>query len=157
MALIFGLQNAACLEDQIERLEPLYNFGVRLIQLTYNGRNRVGCGCLEQVDDGLNAFGIRVVEQLNQLGILVDISHCGPRTSLDTARASQAPIAALMSEERWTNYHQVRLEGFDSIAGWPNLTRGLVSRGYADDDIGKILGENWLRLFARVWDGQGGE
>ena len=59
----------------------------------------------------------------------------------------------LMNEARWADYHLAWLEDFDNIAGWLNLTRGLLRRGSADD-IRKILGANWLRMFARIWDGK---
>ena len=62
------------------------------------------------------------------------------------------PAEALPGPERWASYHLARLEGFEGISGWPNLTRGLVARGYTDAEIEGVLGGNWLRLFASFWD-----
>ena len=96
LGVICGLQNAVCLEDDLQRLEILHGFGVRIVQLTYNARNQLGDGCLADGDEGLSDFGARAVARCNDLGLLVDVSHCGPRTSLDAVAASRQPVAATM-------------------------------------------------------------
>jgi membrane dipeptidase len=53
----------------------------RCIQLTYNARNLLGDGCTERTNAGLSDFGVAVVERMNELGIAVDLSHCGEATS----------------------------------------------------------------------------
>ena len=75
-------------------IEVFFNFGVRIMHLTYNRRNWVGDGCLEPADGGLSLHGRDVVKQMNELGIAVDTPHTGRRTTLDAAELSDAPIMA---------------------------------------------------------------
>ena len=63
------------------------------MQLTYNTQNLVGSGCWESRDGGLSDFGRDVVDEMNRLRILIDLSHVGPRTSDDAIRHSKAPVA----------------------------------------------------------------
>jgi membrane dipeptidase len=88
LGLILGFQDATPFEDDLARLDEFYGDGVRIVQLTYNVENRVGFGCLAPEDRGLTELGREVVARLDELGVLIDLSHCGPRTSLDGVRAS---------------------------------------------------------------------
>ncbi len=83
LAVMFGFQNATMIENSIDNLEVLYKAGTRWIQLTYNQRNLLGDGCTERTNAGLSDFGIAVVERMNELGIIVDLSHCGRQTTMD--------------------------------------------------------------------------
>lgn len=91
LGLILGFQNTEMLERDISRLDVFHKLGIRIIQLTYNDRNIIGDGCLEPGDAGLSAFGRQVVERMNALGIAVDLSHCGTRTTADGIAASAKP------------------------------------------------------------------
>jgi membrane dipeptidase len=91
LGLILGFQNTEMIERDLSRLDTYHRLGVRIIQLTYNDRNIVGDGCLEPGDAGLSAFGHQVVERMNSLGLAVDLSHCGTRTTADGIRASNKP------------------------------------------------------------------
>ncbi len=91
LGLILGFQNTEMLERDLSRLDVYHRLGVRIIQLTYNDRNLVGDGCLEPGDAGLSAYGRQVVERMNALGIAVDLSHCGTRTTADGIAASTKP------------------------------------------------------------------
>ncbi|MGQ0734822.1 MAG: dipeptidase [Acidobacteriota bacterium] len=91
LGLILGFQNTEMLERDLSRLDVFHRLGVRIIQLTYNDRNIVGDGCLEPGDAGLSAYGRQVVERMNTLGIAVDLSHCGTRTTADGIAASTKP------------------------------------------------------------------
>jgi membrane dipeptidase len=91
--IIYALQDAVSFESEPSRLESLHALGLRVIQLTYNGRNLLGDGCLEPANAGLSRAGFAAVERLNALGILVDLSHCGRRTSADALSASERPVA----------------------------------------------------------------
>ncbi|MCY4627262.1 MAG: membrane dipeptidase, partial [Acidobacteria bacterium] len=93
MAVVFGFQNATMLEGVLDNLDPLYELGTRCIQLTYNSQNRLGSGCTERVDGGLSDFGVEVVGRMNELGIIVDLSHCGRQTSMDGIDVSGRPPA----------------------------------------------------------------
>lgn len=82
-AVVLGFQNATMVEDDVDNLDVLYDLGARCIQLTYNSRNLLGNGCTERVDGGLSDFGVECVARMNELGIAVDLSHCGDRTTMD--------------------------------------------------------------------------
>lgn len=91
--IIFGFQNTSGIEDDLDLLAIFNKLGVRIIQITYNETNYVGTGCLERYDAGLTAFGLEVVEEMNRLGILIDLSHVGDMTTMETIEASQKPVA----------------------------------------------------------------
>ena len=238
VGLILGFQDSAPIGDDLSLLATYHALGVRVVQLTYNFANRVGAGCQAPVDDGLTPFGREVVREMNRLGILVDVSHCGPATTMDAIAVSEQPIAfthcnarrffdtprnksdaairalvdrggvigaaafaglltsrlpatladyvaaiddlvALVGED------QVGLgpdfmeemsaevaaqvlkglppellqqfqalpptQGFESAAAFPNLTLALLAHGYQPAAVRKIMGGNWLRLYAEVW------
>lgn len=234
------MQDTRAIERDLDRLDLLYDLGMRIVQLTYNSMNFVGSGCTERSDAGLSNFGVKVVERMNELGMAVDISHAGRQSTLDACRISRDPVLsthtcakALSGHDRAKTDEELRaiaatggvvgvvavpaflgtkpeatitdcLDHMDYIVkligaehvgigtDWPNcapewllgelgewttqigfreehgvdwratlagfrdyrefisITRGLVARGYADDAIRAILGENFLRVFETV-------
>jgi membrane dipeptidase len=242
VGVILGFQNTSPFEDDLRTIEVLYRLGVRVCQLTYNTKNLVGEGCLERNDGGLSHFGIDVLREMNRVGMLVDLSHVGYRTTMDAIDMSARPCAfthvgcqAITGGARNKNDEQLRalaarggvvgifpmpryitsslpatlddylrhidhavgLVGIDhvgigtdhveghgreffdrmqfgkgtaalfeykdfaleqaypdeisSIAKLANLTAALLTRGYPTDDVKKIMGANWLRLYGQVW------
>ena len=222
-------------------LEHAWAAGLRMVQLTYNSRSTVGCGCTDPDNSGVTGFGRQAIALMNRLGIIVDTAHCGERTTLDACDLSTQPIvashtaaAALLNHNRCKSDEELRaiaetggvigifavpfflsastnadinvmlehidhvanlvgpehvaigtdwpnqlpndvlqtlfqdilpsigfrpehnidptstLDGFRDYLDFPNITRGLVARGYSDDEIQGILGENFLRVFERV-------
>ena len=93
IGLVYYLQNATPLERDIGRLNTLWDMGVRIMQLTYNHRNLLGDGSSERTNAGLSEYGIEVVERMNEIGMVVDVSHSGRQTTLDAIQFSSAPIA----------------------------------------------------------------
>ncbi|HWP37059.1 MAG TPA: membrane dipeptidase [Gemmatimonadales bacterium] len=93
LGLVYGFQNATMLEGDVTNLEVFYNFGVRIVQLTYNERNLLGDGCLEPANAGLSRHGRDVVARMNELGMLVDLAHCGVQTTADGIAVSSRPVA----------------------------------------------------------------
>jgi membrane dipeptidase len=91
--LVYVFQDAVMFETDLARLNTFHQLGVRVIQLTYNRRNLLGDGCMEPSNAGLSLNGVAAVERLNELGILVDLSHCGRRTAADALRATKKPVA----------------------------------------------------------------
>lgn len=255
VANMFKFQNTTPISEDLNNLDFFYGFGVRIIQLTYNLRNFVGDGCTERQDSGLSDFGIRLVERMNKLGMLVDTGHCGMKTSIDAAEVSKVPMCATHSFAREIAFkkhprgktdealkaiaesggvigvvavpmflkerdahindfldhidyivklvgvdhvgigtdwgygvfpreygigehpdslveimdreiitpesgsgfkpeHRVDrkavMVGFENCTKWSNFVLGLVSRGYSDQEIQKIIGLNWLNLIERV-------
>ena len=92
IALIASIEGAAPIENELDRVEILYGFGVREMGITYSESNGLGSGLKEARDGGLTAFGRRVVERMNKVGMLIDCSHCGDQTTLDVIEASDKPI-----------------------------------------------------------------
>ena len=92
LGIIFGFQNACFLGENVTLLPIYYKLGARIIQLTYNEANALGCGCLEPNDTGLTSFGIQVVQAMNRLGMVIDLSHTGYRTSRDAIEISVDPV-----------------------------------------------------------------
>ena len=93
LGLIYGFQDATMLERDLDRVDLFQRFGLRIIQLTYNVRNLLGDGCLETANAGLSAFGRSVVERMNATGVVVDLGHCGQRTTADAIAVSKKPVA----------------------------------------------------------------
>ncbi len=249
IGLILHCQGTAIIEDEIDLLDSYQAAGLRIVQLCYNRKNLIGDGSGERTDSGLSHFGIKVVERLNTLGMIVDCAHTGERTSLDAVEASSAPVIishanayAVQDNARnisddlikaiaetggvvgtvgfppflaWEGQpsldqfiddiaYKADLVGIDYVGigidyylgqypveddeaamarykqliaagNWqpseyppppykfptgietprtlPNLTAGLVARGFAEDDIRKVLGLNWLRVYRAVWGG----
>lgn len=89
--IVFAMQNATALEGDVDRVDELHDFGVRMIQPTYNSRTLLGDGCTERTNAGLSHFGVDVVERMNELGIALDLSHCGWATTLDGIEVSDVP------------------------------------------------------------------
>jgi len=257
LGVVLAFQDGKPIEDELANLRTFFDVGVRVIQLTYNSQNFIGTGCCEPSYGKLSYFGIKVVKEMNRLGIVIDLSHCGDETTMDAIETSTDPvlfthasvralcnahgrnktddqIQALAKKggvigicwqsfltkrdpdtfevlpctiEDWLNHidYVVRLVGVDhvgfgtdligksldegtipwysSFRFWRplrpdvfgvgstevydpfpqglerhsdalNITRGLVARGYSDEEIFKILGGNFLRVFREVWGKQ---
>jgi len=92
VAIVLGWQNLTGIEDRLERLGLFKALGVGVMQLAYNTQNLVGSGCYESRDGGLSDFGREVIDEMNRLGILVDLSHVGSKTSEDAIRHSARPV-----------------------------------------------------------------
>ncbi len=92
-AVLMNFQNATMLEGEADNVEALHALGMRSFQLTYNFRNRLGDGCLERTNAGLSDFGVEVVERMNKVGVMIDLSHCGPQTTFDGIEFSSKPVA----------------------------------------------------------------
>lgn len=248
VGLIFGLQGLTQIGRGLHWLQILHKIGLRIAALTYNESNFIGCPCCEPSDTGLTYYGSQVVREMNRLGILVDLSHVGVKTSMDAIRVSTKPVVLSHSNPRrlvdhprnvpddlikavadtggvigvsqyaplldpgdgprptietwldhidyavnlvgidhvgfgtdcfadvyswswWASYmmrfkdlvparyltpefegvrtHDV--EGFDSDADMPKVTRGLLARGYPEEAVRKVLGLNLLRVCRAAW------
>jgi membrane dipeptidase len=221
IAAIISVEGGEPLEGDIGALRMIHKLGVRSLTLTHFPRNELGDGSGADSGSRLTEFGRQVVEEMNKLGMLVDISHLNETGFWDVIELSKDPIVAthsnckaLCSHHRnltddqikalaekggvlnlsfcggfikegvgfdpeavktvtigdWLDHldHAVGLvgadhvglgsdldggcgfPGLDDITKFPDLTKGMVSRGYSDDDIKKILGANNLRVFKQV-------
>ncbi len=237
VAIVFGYQDPKPLEHDPKSagmIETFHRLGVRIIQLTYQCQNYIGCGCGEPKDSGLTKFGKLFVQELNKRGIVIDLSHVGDLTSMEAIELSKHPVifshsaarAVFSSVRAKTDEHframakkggvvgviafspflsdkdstledflnhidyLANLVGVDHVGigldigerkmledwfgqfpelrrsysienvyvpelevpyKWVNITKGLVRRGYSDEEIRKVLGGNFLRVFEKVW------
>lgn len=244
IALVVGTEAVTMIENEVDRIDLLYGFGVRQMGIAYSEANALGCGLKEKRDGGLTAFGEQAVARMNTLGIAIDVSHSGDRTCLDVIEASTKPIfithagaravwptarmkpdeviraladrggvigieaaphTTLSPEHRAHSLDSVmdhftycvELVGIDHVAFGPdtlfgdhvglhrafaeqlsiaaahgqldyprvdyvdglenpaecfwNITAWLVSHGYSDAEISKVLGGNIQRVLAEVW------
>ncbi len=93
VGVIYGFQNTEMLGRELDRVRLFAKMGVRVIQLTYNGRNAVGDGATVPDDQGLSRFGAEVLERLQAESVLVDLSHSSEKTCLDALALAQRPVA----------------------------------------------------------------
>jgi membrane dipeptidase len=92
VGLVFGLEAATPIENELDRLDVLYGLGLRQIGIAYSDANSLGSGLGETTDGGLTAFGRRAVTRMNKLGLAIDVSHSSDRTSLDVCEQSDRPV-----------------------------------------------------------------
>ena len=93
VAILFGFQNSAPIANDIYLLESFFQKGLRFMQLTYNNQTPLAGGCFEPKDSGVSRFGKVVIEEMNRLGMIVDLSHAGKQTCLDVIHHSSQPVA----------------------------------------------------------------
>ena len=105
IGVMFAMQDTIALPRDSSFLDQLFALGVRIIQLTYNLRNLLGDGCTERTQAGLSRLGIDFVKRMNQLGMIVDLSHCGYQTTIDGIEASDMPVAVTHSLARTIHAH----------------------------------------------------
>lgn len=94
LAIVLGFQNTSPIGHDIELFRVFRQLGVCIMQLTYNLQNHIGAGCWEERDTGISShFGRSAISEMNELGILIDLSHCGDRTTLEAIDLSARPVA----------------------------------------------------------------
>jgi len=102
IGLILGVQNSEHFRT-LKDVESFHSLGQRVSQLTYNARNLFGNGSTERRDEGLSDRGVALVAKMNEIGMAVDVSHCGDRTSLDAFEVSTKPVLVTHSNVRALN------------------------------------------------------
>ncbi|MDX2041649.1 MAG: membrane dipeptidase [Acidobacteriota bacterium] len=91
VGVLIGVQNAEHFRTPAD-VDLFYALGQRVSQLTYNTRNMIGNGSTERRDEGISDFGVAIIERMNKLGMAVDVSHCGDKTTLDAFDISKKPV-----------------------------------------------------------------
>jgi len=219
VAAVLSIEGGEALEGELGALRMVYKLGVRSMTLTHFARNELGDGSRDDSGSHLTDFGAAVVEEMNRLGMVIDVSHLNETGFWDVMKRTKSPVIASHSNcKALCNYHrnltdeqiealaknggvinlsycagfikegvtmqtlnQVGINdwlnhldhvvdlvgvnhvglgsdfdggcgfpGMDDITKVPNITRGLVARGYSDKEIEKILGGNNLRVFKEV-------
>ena len=92
LAVAYLFQNSTQFGRDLNRVDVFYGLGVRSSQITYNFQNWAGAGCKEAAGSGLTEFGRDLVAKMNDVGMLIDLSHANMRTMAETIRASQVPV-----------------------------------------------------------------
>jgi len=100
-AIFFGFQNPSPIEDDIGLVEICHQLGVRFMQLTYNNQSLLATGCYEDDDTGLTRMGKQVVQEMNRVGMVVDMSHSADRSTLEAIDHSRRPIAITHANPHW--------------------------------------------------------
>ena len=103
--VIFDFQDTTPFGTDLDRVNLFYNLGLRVVQLTYNLRNLVGDGCTERYKTGLTYFGHEMVGKLNEMNMLIDVSHSSEQVGWDTLEASNSPIVVTHSTSNSITYH----------------------------------------------------
>lgn len=212
---VLSVEGGEALQGDLGVLRMLYKLGVRVLTLTHSIRNKLGDGCSEISQSGLTQFGTQVVQEMNKLGMIIDVSHINEKGFWDVISISQDPIIASHSNSRALCDHVRNLtddqihaiaqrggvigvtfvrnflsskpeeasvetvlnhidhieelvgvkhigigsdydgmgpgpKGLEHVGKVKNITRGLIQRGYSDDEIEGILGGNFLRVFKRI-------
>lgn len=91
LAIAFHCEGTRCFERNLDTIEAFYALGIRHTLLAFNQTNSVGGGCAEREDAGLSNFGRQLVAEMERVGMLVDLSHTGRRTSLETLEIATRP------------------------------------------------------------------
>lgn len=112
-AIFFGSQNPSCIEDDIGLVEVLHRLGMRFMQLTYNNQSLLATGCYEAEDGGLSRMGREVVREMNRVGMVVDMSHSGERSTLEAIEHSTRPIA--ITHANPASWHPARRNKSDTV------------------------------------------
>ncbi len=99
VGILIGTQTSSHFRSP-EDVNVFHGLGQRVSQLTYNSRNMIGNGSTERVDGGISDFGVSIVERMNEVGMAVDVSHSGDRTTLDACEVSSRPVLFTHSNSR---------------------------------------------------------
>ncbi|MBQ6899908.1 MAG: membrane dipeptidase [Firmicutes bacterium] len=91
-SMILYFQDPAPLENKSNLAKAFYEMGVRVIQMSYNKGGFIGAGCVEGAGYGLTDFGKRLVKEFNDMGMLIDLSHCGPNVVKDALMLTEKPV-----------------------------------------------------------------
>lgn len=150
IGIILGTQNSTLLEDDISLVEVYKNLGVNIMQLTYNNQNLVGSSCYEKNDSGLSRFGELVIQEMNRVGMIIDLSHVGEKTMSETIDKSRRPVAITHGNPDWVFDYKKRNKskeiltklkennGMIGLTVFPRLMNGDKS---TIDDFCKLVSE----------------
>lgn len=93
LAVVMGYQNVPGVERDLNLLRLFHDAGVRVIQIAHNIRNLYGDGCAEPANAGLSTLGKELVAVMNELGIVIDLSHVGDLSGVEATKLSKQPVA----------------------------------------------------------------
>ena len=91
--IVFGFQNCSPIQDDFALVQVLHELGARFMQLSYNNQSPLATGCYEAEDPGITRFGRQAIQEMNRVGLVVDMSHSAERSTLEAIEISERPIA----------------------------------------------------------------
>lgn len=140
---ILAIEGGAALNGKLRNVQRFAEQGVRVITLTWNGRNELGCGCLTEGNEGLTAFGRAAVREMVRFGIVPDVSHLNESGFWDVATLTEAPLIASHSLSRAVCEHPRNL----TDAQFKELRRrgGLVGLSFDEAQLGAAEPETVYR------------
>ena len=124
LALFLQFQNAAVVESNLDLVNMYKALGVNIMGVAYNQRNQFANGVTEKVDGGLSAFGLQLIERLNETRMIIDVAHTGLKSGLDTVAASSSPVVLSHSNSR--NYRPSPRNAPDELITAVAKSGGLV-------------------------------
>jgi membrane dipeptidase len=135
IGILLGLQNSEQFRTPAD-VDFFLGLGQRVSQLTYNSRNLIGNGSTERRDEGISDFGAAIIDRMNKIGMAVDVSHCGDRTTLDAFELSKKPVLITHSNCRALAAGHPRCKSDEAIK------KMAVSGG--------VMGITAVRMFVKV-------
>lgn len=157
--LLLAAQDGDWIGHELGRVQAFHEAGLRMMLLVYSADNQLGGGCLDRTDAGLSLLGQRVVEECNRVGIVLDLSHTGRRTTLEIIEHSAHPCVwthsncgALVPNPRNIDDEQIRAciarGGVVGLVSWgplcmrPNTTRRPTLDDFIDhiDHVAQLAG-----------------
>lgn len=147
LAVVFSFQGTLPFDRDVGFVEMYYRLGVRQALMAYNQKNNVGDGCHERTDAGLSRFGVDVVREMNRVGMIVDCTHTGYRTTMDVFEVAEGPVIFSHSNPRalWDHERNIRDDQAKACA----RTGGVVGI----NGVGIFMGQNDIRsetLFRQI-------
>ncbi|MCB1367953.1 MAG: membrane dipeptidase [Rhodobacteraceae bacterium] len=144
LAVGFHFQGTGPIGRNLDLVALYYKLGIRHMLMAYNQKNLVGNGCHELSDDGLSRFGHSLIAEMNRVGMLVDVAHCGYQTAMQTIDASQAPVvvshgnvAAIFEHPR--AYRDDQIRAVAASGGVIGLTGIGIFMGDNDASVGTYV------------------
>lgn len=95
--VILSIENGSAISGNLENVDYFYNKGIRIMSVTWNNDNELGCGAKTEDDKGLTELGGQYVKKLNNLGVIVDVSHLSEKSFWNTIKISEKPVVATHS------------------------------------------------------------
>lgn len=153
LAIILGYQNSNLFDGRIRFVELFHDLGVRVVQLTYNNQNEYGGSCYEPKDSGLSRAGVKLIKEMNRVGILLDLSHVGNRTSAEAIKASEKPVAVTHANPYDLIAHPRNKERYvlDALRENGGVIGCAAYRNITGDEYCKSP-ESWCQMVAKTVD-----
>lgn len=135
LGVILGVQNSEQFRNPAD-VDYFRSIGQRVSQLTYNARNLIGNGATERRDEGVSDFGVAIIERMNKVGMAIDVSHCGDRTTLDAFEISKKPVLITHSNCRAL------------VPGHPRVKTDEAIKKVGE--TGSVMGITGVRMFVKA-------